>query len=145
MPRRSRSSPPGATVTSTAELACSATPTVAARCVRPLATSSSLGGSPLQRMPSLTLVRISPCRGRRSRPAASSCLMPATHLTPSQRERNDARHASSTRSDGICSGRFHGDNVVAALAVDQLVVGIDAGAGRLPRYGDADRLLAALD
>ena len=45
MRRRSRSSPPGATVTSTAELPCSATPTVAARCVRPLATSSSFGGT----------------------------------------------------------------------------------------------------
>src|SRR5262249_23160200 len=33
MRRRSRSSPPGATVTSTAELPFSATPTVAARCV----------------------------------------------------------------------------------------------------------------
>src|SRR5688500_15085253 len=40
MRRRSRSSPPGATVTSTAELPCSATPTIAARCVRFLATCS---------------------------------------------------------------------------------------------------------
>src|SRR4029453_4738124 len=43
MRRRSRSSPPGATVTSTAELPCSATPTVAARCVRRLATSYTFG------------------------------------------------------------------------------------------------------
>src|SRR5580704_1802451 len=44
MRRRSRSSPPGATVASTAELPCPATPTVAACCVPPLATVFLLPG-----------------------------------------------------------------------------------------------------
>jgi hypothetical protein len=35
--------------------------------------------------------------------------------------------------------------VVVALAVDLLLVGIDAGAVRLPRNGDLGRLLAAAD
>src|SRR5206468_11912371 len=56
--RRSRSSPPIPTVTSTAELPCSATPTVAARGVRRLATASSFRGSSQRQMPSLALVRI---------------------------------------------------------------------------------------
>jgi hypothetical protein len=59
---------------------------------------------------------------------------------------------SSTGSDAICPGRFHLEDVVVALPVDQLVLGIDAGAGRLSasaklrrEKGDADRLLATPD
>src|SRR2546428_3390263 len=71
MRRRSRSSPPGATVTSTAELPCSATPTVAARHVRPFATPSSF--VPLRLTPSLTLVRITPSASAAAR-SAVSCM-----------------------------------------------------------------------
>ena len=35
------------------------------------------------------------------------------------------------------------DNVVLDLPLDQLVIRVDPGSPRLPRYGDADRLLTA--
>ncbi len=49
MRRRSSNTPSAATVTSTAELPCSATPTVAVRCVRPLTTSSTFEAAPGRR------------------------------------------------------------------------------------------------
>src|SRR5262245_27682838 len=71
MRRRSRSSPPGATVTSTAELPCSATPTVAVRCVRPL--SGTVASTKL-RLPQLVhshvLERLAGCHPRAWHPRA---------------------------------------------------------------------------
>src|SRR5436190_21772327 len=90
MRRRSRSSPPGATVTSTAELPCSVTPTVAVRCFCPLATPSSFRGARLT--PSLTLVRI------------TSALQP---LRSFQRRSESESQRNGHRSTGPHLGREH--------------------------------------
>src|SRR5262245_44248546 len=50
MRRRSRNVPSGAKVTSTAELTCSATPTIATRCMRPFATVSSYNQTMTRRL-----------------------------------------------------------------------------------------------
>ena len=49
-------------------------------------------------------------------------------------------NASAGRSPRSCPGRFHPDDVVVALAVDQLLARIDPGAIWRSAYGDADRL-----
>src|SRR5690606_3999381 len=82
------------------------------------------------------------CPRSPSRERAPTLRMARPYRSPEARgaQRGDASSARPRRAS-----RFHRDDVVPALAVDQLAVRIDAGANRLARHGDADRLPAAAD